>query len=378
VRYPGDESGIPSSLIPIYRECGAEYGIPWQVLAAINQIESAFGTNMGPSTAGAIGWMQFLPSTWAAYGVDADGDRRRNPYDADDAICAAARYLRASGGRRDLRGAIFAYNHAGWYVRAVIELARSYTGIGMRDPLPRAKRLDRKFARDLARIAHRHCADWALVLAVLRATGERGRVPARLERVRALAKRLSDVGRVRGDRLARRVEAALGRHRPSTREVIALARFNHAVGLRGLVVGLHRARNGLERRALDNTHLEIYAGGRKDISGDRIDVRVLALLLYLAERHDEVTVTSLTTGHGYYARPGVPSAHSFGRAVDIAAVDGKTILGNQEPGGITERVVRQVLGLPRELQPEQVISLRDLGGPSFAAEDHDDHIHVGF
>jgi hypothetical protein len=373
-----EDARIPSFLVPIYRECGTRYGIPWQVLAAINEIESAFGTNMGPSTAGAIGWMQFLPSTWAAYGVDADRDGRRNPYDADDAICAAARYLRASGARRDLRGAIFAYNHAGWYVDAVIALVRSYTGIAVRDPLPRAKRLDPDFARDLARVAHRHDADWALVLAVLRARGERGRVPASLERVRALAERLSDVGSARDDRLARRVDSELGGRGLPTRQVIVLARFNHAVGLRGLIIGLHGARNGLERRVLDSKQLEIYPGGRDDISDDRIDVRVLTLLLYLAERHDEVTVTSLTTGHGYYARPGVPSAHSFGQAVDIAAVDGKPILGDKRHGGITEQVVRRVLRLPRELRPAQVISLVDLGGPSFAASDHDDHIHVGF
>ena len=98
------------------------------VLAAINKIESGFGQNLGPSSAGAYGWMQFMPATWAAYGVDADGDGRRDPADPDDAIHAAARYLRASGAPRDWYRAVFAYNHADWYVREVLAQADQYQG----------------------------------------------------------------------------------------------------------------------------------------------------------------------------------------------------------------------------------------------------------
>jgi hypothetical protein len=89
-------------------------------------------------------------------------------------------------------------------------------------------------------------------------------------------------------------------------------------------------------------------------------------------------VSCLITGHGLYARPGVISAHIYGRAVDIAAVGGTSIFGNQEPGGITEKAVRAILLLPSELQPQQVISLLGLGGPSFPLADHFDHIHVGY
>jgi hypothetical protein len=64
--------------------------------------------------------------------------------------------------------------------------------------------------------------------------------------------------------------------------------------------------------------------------------------------------------------------------VDVAALGGTTILGHQEPGGITERAVRSILLLPPELRPRQVISLLGLGGPSFPLADHDDHIHVGY
>ena len=95
------------------------------MLASINKIETAFGTNLNISSAGAMGWMQFIPSTWAAR-VDANSDGRKDPYNPVDAICAAARYLRAAGGDHDIRQAIFAYNHADWYVDEVLLGANQY------------------------------------------------------------------------------------------------------------------------------------------------------------------------------------------------------------------------------------------------------------
>jgi Transglycosylase SLT domain/Peptidase family M23 len=121
-----DSFEIPPFLLPIYQACGTEYGIPWEVLASINKIETAFGTNLGPSSAGALGWMQFLPSSWEEYGIDANGDGRKDPYNPVDAICAAARYLKVAGGDNDLYQAIFAYNHADWYVQEVLTYARAY------------------------------------------------------------------------------------------------------------------------------------------------------------------------------------------------------------------------------------------------------------
>ena len=111
-------------LLPIWQAAGQQYGIPWPVLAAINKVESNFGQNMGPSSAGAIGWMQFMPDTWARWGYDADGNGVADPWNATDAIFSAARYLAAAGGTADLRGAIFAYNHADWYVDEVLALAQ--------------------------------------------------------------------------------------------------------------------------------------------------------------------------------------------------------------------------------------------------------------
>ncbi|MBS1884929.1 MAG: lytic murein transglycosylase, partial [Actinobacteria bacterium] len=117
---------IPPFLLPIYQACGTEYGIPWEVLAAINKIETNFGTNLNVSSAGAVGWMQFLPSSWETYGLDANGDGRKDPYNPVDAICAAAHYLKVAGGQKNLYGAILAYNHADWYAQEVLTYARAY------------------------------------------------------------------------------------------------------------------------------------------------------------------------------------------------------------------------------------------------------------
>jgi murein DD-endopeptidase MepM/ murein hydrolase activator NlpD len=120
-------SGVPSIAYPeldaLWRRAGSAYGIPWEVLAAINKIESNFGRNMGPSSAGAVGWMQFMPDTWLRWGTDGDGDGIADPWDPEDGVYSAARYLAAAGGAADIRRSVFAYNHANWYVDDVLELA---------------------------------------------------------------------------------------------------------------------------------------------------------------------------------------------------------------------------------------------------------------
>jgi hypothetical protein len=122
----GAIDGIPGRLVPLYTSAGARYGIPWSVLAAINRVETGFGHNLNVSSAGAIGWMQFLPSTWKRWSVDGDGDGRRNPYDPADAILTAARYLAAAGGADDIAGAIWSYNHSPLYVAEVLQQATVY------------------------------------------------------------------------------------------------------------------------------------------------------------------------------------------------------------------------------------------------------------
>jgi murein DD-endopeptidase MepM/ murein hydrolase activator NlpD len=124
-----DKFRIPPFLLPIYQAAGTQYGVRWEVLAAINEIETDYGRNLNISSAGALGWMQFMPATWKQYGVDANGDGLKDPFNPVDAIFAAARYLRAAGADHDLRNAIFAYNHADWYVDSVLMRARVIGGL---------------------------------------------------------------------------------------------------------------------------------------------------------------------------------------------------------------------------------------------------------
>jgi Transglycosylase SLT domain len=127
----GGGTGRPTTYLELFRASAAKYcpGLSWTVLAAIGQIESGDGANNGPSSAGALGPMQFMPGTWKVWGMTAFGERGPpNIMDPYDAVPAAARYLCASGAGTagGLRGAIFAYNHASWYVAEVLALARQY------------------------------------------------------------------------------------------------------------------------------------------------------------------------------------------------------------------------------------------------------------
>ena len=134
----------------------------------------------------------------------------------------------------------------------------------------------------------------------------------------------------------------------------------------------------LVERVLRDPRIRIYPDGRADIASGRIDRRILRVLLYLARLDHEVTVSSLISGHRYWARPGVVSAHIYGRAVDIAALDGVPIAGHQYGGSLTEQTVRALLRLPPRLRPRQIISGFELGGPSLDLPGHADHIHVGY
>ena len=120
---------VPVFLLPIYQAAGIQYGVRWEILAAINEIETDYGRNLNVSSAGALGWMQFIPSSWRAYGVDANKDGKKDPYNPVDAIFAAGRYLKAAGYGQDVRRAIFAYNHADWYVDSVMLRARLIAGV---------------------------------------------------------------------------------------------------------------------------------------------------------------------------------------------------------------------------------------------------------
>ena len=239
------------------------------------------------------------------------------------------------------------------------------------DPTPASARLARPFAKDLVAVSKRHGADWAAVLGVLRAQGERGSVPATAAQLDTLATRLAGKDTWKG------ALAISGRTSFADRAE-ALADLYRSVGIEALVIGLEAAKAHLIEELLADTRVTIYGSGRTDLSSGRIDVRIVVLLGYLAQRHGSVTVSSLVSGHRKFARAGVVSAHVYGHAVDIAAVGDIAIAGHQQPGSITEEAVRSLLLLPAELQPQQVISLIGLGGPSFPLRDHGDHIHVGY
>ncbi len=133
-------SDIPAAYLVSYQAAGSQYGVGWEYLAAIGKIESdqgrgsAAGIRSGVNFAGCCaGPMQFSiigsgGGTWGTYGVDGDDDGRRDVYDPDDAIPGAANYLKASGAPADWDRALFAYNHAAWYVADVKALAERYRG----------------------------------------------------------------------------------------------------------------------------------------------------------------------------------------------------------------------------------------------------------
>jgi hypothetical protein len=542
------------------------------VLASINRIETAFGTNLNVSSAGALGWMQFMPATWKAYGVDANSDGRRDPYNPVDAICAAARYLRASGGQEDLAAAIFAYNHADWYVDEVLLYARQYgrlpddlvgslTGLteGARFPVAANARyaddISERRALERSKPGKRAYGNAAEVISssptrrgidiysregapvvavndgviteignskelgryiVLRdAYGNRftyaklGKVsdvypvqkrkrlsaadfklvspddpkpkqaasagsndqPATdtpdpepqategpvntedaRERLYAFPERANNVDRAdltgQLDRLMKdkfpgyesfkSYVSGVLRFDSKTMEMRPLKEGSHVIA--GTVLGrigkvdevaprvhfairpagrgapkidpkpildgwklleataIYRAagenpfaggastgqvllmsKPQLVKRVLADPRLEIYACGREDIQSGQIDVRVLRLLEYLAERGFRLSVSSLKCGHSIYTSSGSISHHASGNAVDIPEINGIPVLGNQGSGSITEALVEDIMGLQGNMRPAQIISLMDMGADNtFAMSDHADHVHVGF
>lgn len=246
----------------------------------------------------------------------------------------------------------------------------------MPDPTPPALRLNPQFAKQLKAVARANHVSWALMLGVLRAEGRNGAEPANVGGLRNIASRLSQLGVQNASPWA--AMFSLSSNTSFADRAVALSHYYRAVGLRALVDGLLAEKTRLGARILNDPRVSIYAGGRGDIESGRVNVRVLAVIEYLADSFGQVTVSCLISGHRLYARPGVISAHIYGLAADISEVGGVSITGHQQPGGITERAVRDVLLLPPEMMPKQVISLLGLGGPSFPLADHYNHIHIGY
>jgi len=123
---------IPAHIKADYLAAADRYHLPWTLLAGIGMEETGHGRATATSSAGARGLMQFMPATWARYGVDGDGDGIADIGNDADSAMSAANYLTASGvttgGAGGVRRAIFAYNHATWYVNDVLYYAHAYGG----------------------------------------------------------------------------------------------------------------------------------------------------------------------------------------------------------------------------------------------------------
>ena len=131
----------------------------------------------------------------------------------------------------------------------------------------------------------------------------------------------------------------------------AAADYYRAAGLQGLMRGLNAVKSDLISRVLRDGRIAIYGAGRGDVAFGHVDVRVLVVMLYLAERRGSISVTSLISGHGVFAKSGHVSLHSSGRAVDIGSVGGVSIAGHQGAGGVTEQALRDSCSCRRSSGP---------------------------
>jgi soluble lytic murein transglycosylase-like protein len=424
-------TSVPSYLIPIYAAASSQYELgpagP-SLLAAINEIESGFGANLGPSSAGAVGWMQFMPSTWAAYGVDADGDGDKDPNNPNDAIFAAARYLRAGGMPDDPEGAVFAYNHADWYVAEVMARAACFSGIGdgaigglslipKRQELVCApaegarKSIPDEYMQAFQAAAGRYDLGengvWAMA-AVARVESDfgRGMSPDQLassgplgineNNWQAFAVDGDADGKIRRETPADSA-ATLARMIWASGDLRAgLFQHNHAEWYVDAVLtdaeamaGSCQVRTVSYSVALPGpTSMPINWGNVElsnslemvDIQSGAIDPRILTIIAAISQEHT-IRISSLRSDHPMNTASGNVSNHYYGRAMDIAEIDGVPCT-ETSPDGPCGTMARQLGALPPGQKPTELIYCFDPDGPAspdgFAQADHCDHIHVGF
>lgn len=280
---PGQVADIPPEMLAIYVRVANETGVDWAVLAAIGKVESdhnrstAAGVHSGVNFAGCCaGSMQISlaggsSSTWARYRVDGNGDGTLDIYEPADSVLTAAHYLVAAGAPDDYHRAIFAYNHAEWYVSKVQRIAASYRSLTTTPPV--------------------------------------GATPWQV---------------------------------------------------------------------LANPRITMSPSQRSDIARGLVDPRVVATLSWIAQTHS-LQVSSLRSDHGTYTTSGNVSNHSYGRAVDIAVVDGSVCRGQRDaPCGRLAVDLGRVRG---PLASTELIYCFDPApslATAWAAADHCDHIHVGF
>ncbi len=422
-------SGVPPVLIPIYQRAAATYGLGPQgaaVLAGINAIETAFGTNLNISSAGAQGWMQFIPSTWEMYGTDANGDGVRDPYNPEDAIFSAARYLSAAGMPGDTYGAIYSYNHADWYVAEVLANAACYSSIGgatggafslapqmqvlsctpaksWRDAIP--DEYLSAFEGAAARYELGKRGVWALA-AVARLESNYGKGMGKLQMQKygplgldgtewkTYAVDGDEDGHIRRSdpadsaaTLARliwsrgSIRAGIFTHNQASWYVQAvLADANQVEG--GCKVteadysvslpGAAAATINWENLTLSND-LELH-----DLTGGLIDPRIVGLIGAITQEH-QLTISALRSDHSEMTASGYVSNHFYGRAMDIASVDGVSCTDTAVDAPCAN-LARTLAYLPAPAHPTELIYCFDVDGPgeAFALPDHCDHVHVGF
>jgi transglycosylase-like protein with SLT domain len=429
---PGSEcapSGVPAVLVPIYQRAAAAYGLGSQgasVLAAINGIETAFGTNLNVSSAGAVGWMQFMPSTWDGYGVDANGDGVKDPYDPEDAIFAAASYLRAAGAPADWYGAVFAYNHADWYVAEVLANAQCYGQLGGAlggafELTPKLKVLSCVTAKDRREQVPAEYLDafesaaarydlgkrgvWALAaVARLESNFGRGMSKEELRRHGALglvgeewrqyAVDGDGDGRIRHEDPADSA-ATLGREIWAQGGLNAgLFEHNHAkwyvdavLAEAGKIEGKCKVSEVDWALSLPNAVLAPIKWEnltlsneleKQDLESGAIDPRIVGLLGAITQAH-QVTISALRSDHSEYTTEGNVSNHYYGRAMDIAAVDGVSCT-DTAPTAPCGQLATTLSQLPAPAMPTELIYCYDVDGPgpAFARSDHCDHVHAGY
>ncbi|MFN8160311.1 MAG: lytic murein transglycosylase [Solirubrobacterales bacterium] len=418
----------PPGLLPIYQRAAAAYGLGPQgpaVLAAINQIETNFGElNHVTSSAGAIGWMQFMPSTWTMYGVDANGDGSRDPYDPEDAIFAAARYLRASGMPEDTAGAIYAYNHADWYVSEVLANAGcmgTMTGGGFTLE-PRIPVLSCKPAPGWANQIPGPYLSAFEGAAGRYDLGRRG-----VWALAAVARLESDFGKGMTKRQLRRsgplgLDAWEWRRYGVDGDADGVVRHSSIGDSAATLARLAWSRGGLEAGLFSHNQAQWYvdeviqeadamAGTcrvttvawriqfpqitsspinwqnlalsnsleRRDLDTGAIDPRIVGLIGAITQSHT-ITISALRSDHSMYAASGYVSNHYYGRAMDIAVVDGVPCT-NTSPSAPCGQLGESLAHLAGPSHPTELIYCYDLDGPSgpaWAQADHCDHVHVGF
>jgi outer membrane biosynthesis protein TonB len=575
-----DRFRIPPFLLPIYQAAGTQYGVRWELLAAINEIETDYGRNLNVSSAGAEGWMQFMPATWKTYGVDGNNDGLMDPYNPVDAVFAAARYLKAAGADKNIRDAVYAYNHADWYVDSVLmraqviggmpaNLVGSLTGltegrfpvaaqasykdevtkrslkvtgnnravplegssthngisiyadagspviaisdvqvtrIGVNQRLGHYVQVQDAYGNTytygkLTKVSKQYAApkpqkaDPAEIKRLLalpkpdakpkapasntdrpasRATSTKkvadatsqpeaessaaakadtttaepavkerlfahpsrsnamaaggaqqeflrtGRIDGALTPARALGlardqiviKKLKVGSQVPAGTVLGRIGSASSAKKPFVRfeirpagasapridpkpildgwKLLESTAIYRAAGKNPFVgpdaaaptIGqiLLMSKETLQQRILADPRIQIYDCGRQDIQAGLIDRRVLATLEFLVASGFNPTVTALECGHSYLTTSGNVSEHTTGTAVDIAAINGIPILGNQGKDSITDLVIQRLLTLQGTMKPHQIISLMTFPNTdnTLSLPDHADHIHIGF